>query len=742
VGSDWAPPGEAAGAAPLTVPLPQRAGVLVVLPHEEARGDAGHAEPLTGLAEDLVRARHAAEAEARLRREHTARRRHAEQLEAMVEIAARLAIETDELGLCRRAVELARDRLGFARVAIWLLEAEGAGARGTFAADADGVTHDETGRHLPVTDTTALGRVLGGVSPLETTDPRTGREASDAWHAVVPIEHRDGRVLGALTATAAARQVPAPDYLVQSLRLYAALLGEAIEAVRNDQALRESERNFRDLYRNAPVGLGRVRLSDRALLDCNQRLLEMLGYASLEELRRHGAEHRVFLDADARTEFLARLLETGEVTGFEARLRRRDGSELWARLGARLYPAEDYAQAIVEDITLQRALQEELRQSATMESLGKLAGGVAHEFNNLLTGVMAYAQIAADRAPPDGPLGRSLAEIRRLADRAAELTRQLLAFSRRQSLRRRPLALNDLVSGALEVLQRIVGEDIEVRFAPGEGLGVVHADPYQLEQALVDLAAHAREAMPSGGRLLVETANAELDAAYAETHPDVRPGRYVMLAVSDTGPGMDRRTAARIFEPFFSPDPSGKGAGLALATVYGIVTQHGGHIQVYSEPGHGTSFKLYLPRVDARAEPLPPAVEAGPRAASATLLLVEDEQTVREVVQHVLESEGYTVLVASSAERAEALFEEHLDRVDLLLTDVVMPGRNGLDLFASLRARRPSLRVLYMSGYTDGAVLQQEGLDGNVPFLQKPFTPDRLLRKVREVLAGEGPAEG
>ncbi len=387
------------------------------------------------------------------------------------------------------------------------------------------------------------------------------------------------------------------------------------------------------------------------------------------------------------------------------------------------------------DITDKRRLEEQFRQSQKMEAVGRLAGGVAHDFNNLLTVMFGYGEVLLQGLEP-GPLREAAEEVQRAGERAATLTRQLLAFSRRQTLIPEVLDLGEVVNGLSNLVERLIGEEIKVKVVVPPNLGRVKADRGQMEQVVMNLAVNARDAMPKGGSLILELANVELDGAFAYTHAEVEAGSYVLLAISDTGTGMDAETQKRIFEPFFTTKEAGKGTGLGLSTVHGIVHQSGGEIGVYSEPGRGTTFKIYLPRVAGDAAVRRPSSGVRPalRAGFETILVVEDEAAIRQLTNLILQKAGYTVLLAEGPADAEQISGSHAGPIHLLLTDVVMPGVRGPELAERLLRQRPDLLVLYMSGYTDDAIAHHGLLEAGVEFLQKPFTPLGLTNKVREVL--------
>ncbi len=443
-------------------------------------------------------------------------------------------------------------------------------------------------------------------------------------------------------------------------------------------------------------------------------------------------EDREATDAEA-----AKIRSGMQSVTFENRTLCKDGSYRWMLWSATASGEDQLYYGVARDITERKQLEQQFLQAQKMEAIGQLAGGIAHDFNNLLTIINGYSQLLLEGIGTDERLRNQVNEIKNAGERAAALTRQLLAFGRRQVLRPQVLDLNGVVSNMDKMLRRLIGEDIDLVTLCREGLGRVKADPGQIEQVIMNLAVNARDAMPRGGKLTLETADVELDENYTRNHVAVRPGRYVMLAVSDTGLGMDAETQAHIFEPFFTTKEQGKGTGLGLATVYGIVKQSGGNVWVYSESGRGTTFKIYLPRVDELADSASAATgqRQVPRG-SETVLLVEDEDAVRALVRDVLESSGYNVLEANGATQALLISERYAKPIHVMLTDVVMPQMGGRELAARIASRHPETKVLYMSGYTDNAIVHHGVLDADTPFLQKPFAPDAVARKVREVLDG------
>jgi PAS domain S-box-containing protein len=504
------------------------------------------------------------------------------------------------------------------------------------------------------------------------------------------------------------------------------------------EGLRRSESNFRSLVTNAPYGICRVD-SRGHLVDANPALVASLGYESATDLV---GRNLSTLYADGRQWFvLADYLRTHqEFHGLDCEWIRKDGSTTAVRLSGRAISDESNNvtfEIFTEDVTERRALEQQLRQSQKMEAIGRLAGGIAHDFNNLLMVISGYSEFLLERLGPDPALRGPAKEISSAAERATSLTRQLLAFSRKQMLTPKVLDLNAVITENLKMLTRLIGEDIDLVMIPGSELGAVKADPGQIEQVILNLAVNARDAMPHGGKLTIETANVTLDEAYARMHSPVQPGDYTMLAITDTGVGMDGETQSRIFEPFFTTKGL-KGTGLGLSTVYGIVKQSGGYIWVYSEPGKGTSFKIYMPHVTADevaaveqpAAPAPTPVEA----SRETILVVEDEANLRRLTRQFLENQGYTVVEAADGAAAVQICVAHQGTIHLLLTDVIMPGMNGRELAQRVSEIRPNMKVLYMSGYTENAIGHNGTLDAGITLLQKPFTLHALKAKVREVL--------
>jgi len=510
-------------------------------------------------------------------------------------------------------------------------------------------------------------------------------------------------------------------------------------------AARRSAANLQSLITNASYGICRCALSGE-IIEVNPAMANMLGFTKPEELRGRSLQD-LYMDPEHWQGLNDAIQSRQPVHGLIADWRRRDGVPIVARVSGHvvrdLNGNGECCDLFAEDVTERRALEQQLRQSQKMEATGRLAGGIAHDFNNLLMVISGHAQLILESRDLQPEVRRSTQEITSASDRAAGLIRQLLAFSRQQMLAPKLLDLNGVVTENLRLLTRIIGEDIELVMIPDPQPCLVRADPTQMEQVIMNLAVNARDAMPEGGMLTIEIANVRLDEAYARLHPPLSPGDYVMLAISDTGHGMDAETQARIFEPFFTTKGT-KGTGLGLSTVYGIVKQSGGYIWVYSEPGHGAMFKMYLPRVtEALASEVQTRVEVAPQAprGTETVLVVEDEPKLRNLTRTYLEMQGYKVLEAEDGIRALEIALGHPDVIHLVLTDLVMPKMNGRQLAEQIASVHPEIKVLYMSGYSENVIAHNGTLEPGTMFLQKPFTLYSLSQKLRQALLYQPPKE-
>jgi two-component system cell cycle sensor histidine kinase/response regulator CckA len=511
------------------------------------------------------------------------------------------------------------------------------------------------------------------------------------------------------------------------------------ERKRAEEALRASEAKFRAI----------VEYSHEAILFLDLKGVTLYRSPATERLTGIGNEGRIgyvafdWIHPDdlpaVRLAWTEVLQQAGIIRRVAYRARHKDGSWMWFDGLLQNYLDNPSIHAIVltvRDITAQKGLEEQLRQSQKMEAIGQLAGGVAHDFNNLLTVINGYSILALNSLKADDPLRNKLQEIHKAGERAAGLTSQLLAFSRKQVMQPQTLDLNKALRNMESMLSRLMGEDVELRLELGPEAPAIYADPHQLEQVVMNLAVNARAAMPNGGTLLLETSTLELDRDDLAFHPEVHAGRRAMLAVSDTGVGMDETTRQRIFEPFFTTKEVGQGTGLGLSTVQGVVAQSGGHIDVYSEPGHGSTFKIYLP-LSSEAGVVPPAKTAPPVPAGngETILVVEDQPDLRLLTASVLREHGYRVMEASNGTEALAISKRPGQVLHLVLTDVVMPHCNGRELVTRMQKAFPQVKALYMSGYTDDVIVHHGVLVGDTPFIAKPFAPEELVAKIAEVLS-------
>ncbi|HKB97264.1 MAG TPA: PAS domain S-box protein [Terriglobales bacterium] len=521
------------------------------------------------------------------------------------------------------------------------------------------------------------------------------------------------------------------------LKFVSQQLAAAIEHKRYEEALRRSEARSRSLILSAAFGICRCTLGGR-FLDVNPALITLLGHGSVEDLLQLDVRNDVFVNPRELDRLAEDYRYAGSLTGVEVQWKRKDGRVIIVRLSGSAAsstdePGEVVLELIAEDITDRRQLEEQLRQAQKMDAVGRLAGGVAHDFNNLLMVINGYTEVLLEQLEKSSPMHHKVQSIQQAADRAATLTRQLLAFSRKQLLELKVVDVNTVVGDMERLLRPLIGENIELITRLSTQTGHTRADAGQLEQVIMNLVVNAKDAMPEGGKLTVESSDVTVRQHFRQ-YGFIQAGRYAVISVTDTGHGMDKETQSRIFEPFFTTKEKGKGTGLGLSTVYGIVKQSNGYVFAESEPGAGTTFHVYLPRVEESAEELKPAkIQESEVGGCETVLLVEDEESVRELVRVTLASRGYKVLEAENGEGGLRIAEDFKEHIDILITDVMMPGIGGRELARKLLLLRPAISVLYLSGYTEDAVTQG-ALGPSTAFLQKPFTLQNLAKKVREVL--------
>jgi len=514
------------------------------------------------------------------------------------------------------------------------------------------------------------------------------------------------------------------------------------ERIQANKRITESEETYRNIFQNAQVGLYRTRISDGKILESNEQLAKMFGYDTREEFIAEYVSSQNYVDPGTRERMIAEIRKNGVVKDFEVRFYRKDRSIFWIRYSAKIYPDKGWIEGVAEDITERKRaeaekenLQAELLQAQKMESVGRLAGGIAHDFNNMLTIILGYGENLLGQLRADDPMREQVQQMMAAATRSADLTSQLLAFSRKQVISPRVLDLNDTVENMLKMVRRLIGEDIDLIWLPGHDLWRVNMDPVQIDQILANLSVNARDAIAGVGRITIRTQNIVLDKAFCASHADAAAGNHVLLTVSDNGCGMDRKVLEHLFEPFFTTKEVGKGTGMGLPTVYGIVKQNNGFIDVKSEPGKGTVVSIYLPRAESEAsEGREAKPEKVPGGRGELVLLVEDDPALLEMTGAMLKRFGYRILSAGNPQEAIGLAREHGEDIQLLMTDVVLPQMDGQELANRLREIRPGLPCLFMSGYTSDIIAEHGVLEKGVHFIQKPFNLNDLAGKVRKAL--------
>ncbi|MCX5814689.1 MAG: response regulator [Proteobacteria bacterium] len=528
--------------------------------------------------------------------------------------------------------------------------------------------------------------------------------------------------------------------LITSIKMAFKLFDAYQRLEEREEALYQAEKKYRSIFDNVIEGIFQITPEER-YLTVNPQLARIYGYSSPEEMIETITDvgRQIYVNPDERLEFLRILQEKGLITGFEVQLKRKDGSPFWVSINARCVYDENgnilYYDGTSEDITNRKHLESQLFQSQKMEAIGTLAGGVAHDFNNILTAITGFGGLLKMDMREDDPNRAFVDEILASSERAANLTHSLLAFSRKQQIILKPLGINNSVKETSKLLKRLLTEDIELKIRLSEKTLVIMGDATQIDQVLINLAANARDAMPTGGTLSIETKMVTLDDEFIGMHGYGKPGKYALLSASDTGIGMDEATKARIFDPFFTTKEIGKGTGLGLSTVYGIVKQHNGYITVYSEHGHGTTFRIYLPSVDIEKEQKASPVH-NIKKGSETILMAEDDPGIRNFTREILQRYGYTIIEAIDGEEAVRTFMENRNRIDLIILDVVMPGKNGKEVYDEIVKTDPGMKFLFTSGYTGDVILDKGIMEDTVNFISKPLLPNELLKKIRDVLDG------
>jgi PAS domain S-box-containing protein len=661
---------------------------------------------------------------------------------AIYELSMTIAFARDTGTILRKMADAVFDQGDAASVSILLptLDGKELCVAVALGKDADVIQ----GKRVPITTTlsswVASTEKLFSSSPeeLSNVQPIQASAWTEAASGLSIPMLAAGKLMGILNFSPSRPERPVALGRIKSLNILAGTAASAFHSASLLEELRTAEQRYKRLADNAPDIIFRYDLQpQRRCVYMSPAVRAVTGHAPEDfyadpelVLKVVHPEDRPLLEAVFRGELQGSATTLRWVSANGATISVEQRSVLVQDKDGKLIAIE----GIARDITERIKLEEQLRQSQKLEGVGQLAGGIAHDFNNLLTVILGRSQMLQKKLERASPLQRDVDLIHKTAGRAASLTRQLLAFSRKQLLQPKVLDLNAVVADMDKMLQRLIGEHIDLAAVLHPGLGRVKVDPGQMEQVIMNLAVNARDAMPQGGKLIIETANVVLDENYTWQHMSVQPGRYVMLAVTDAGCGMDSQTQARIFEPFFTTKEPGKGTGLGLSTVYGIVKQSGGNIWVYSELGRGTTFKIYLPRVDEAADEISAQEDHRSMKGWETILLVEDEEAVRELSQEILQDEGYQVLVATNGEEAIQLCQRYKGSIELVVTDVVMPKMSGPELARRLSSLRPAARTLFLSGYTNASITHNELLSSDVEFLQKPFSAEIFTRKVREIL--------
>lgn len=638
--------------------------------------------------------------------------------------------ETRALDALRESEEHYRTLVQHAPEAIVLFDAD----RGTFVD-----CNDNALRLFRLTRDELMGSGFADVSPSTQPDGCDSREAAREW--VEKTLRGSAPNFEWTYRNSQGDEFAAEVHLVglasPSRKLVRGSIMDITERKRAEAALRESESRYRALVNNATYGIYWATREGR-ILYVNPALVQMLGYESAEDLLALPNVTDLYVDRGAREAAFADYHRTGRVDATVA-WKRRDGKTIHARISGR--PAKDPEQkqecieVIVEDVTERMALEKQLAQAQKFEGIGQLAGGIAHDFNNMIGAILGWADLGMEETGADARLRGRFEKIRQQAQRAAALTRQLLAFARRQILEPRNIDLNQTVTETLSLLEKVIGSNIEIRASLAPDLAIVRADPTQIEQVVMNLCINARDAMPQGGTLIIETSNAVIDEVFCSFQPLIRPGVYSVLCVSDSGTGMDAATLDRIFEPFFTTKELGKGTGLGLATVYGIVRQHGGFVQVYSEVGMGSTFRVYLPVSAEEVQSARPAEDSRPiQGGSETILVAEDHEGLRQLAVETLTHLGYQVLAVSDGEQAVREFKANRERIALALLDVVLPKLSGPEIYAQIAELKPGLPVVFATGYSADMAMLEKVRQKGLPVIQKPYSPRELARRVRESL--------